>query len=172
MLNTYFKKIVRFITSKVRNSQMDPIHRQRVYNFFLSIRNDIQFSRDLEAIAHSTATSETEYYDLVVRAGATMRVNPRADDPWTLIHDTDENLVKGTLLDRIESEKRMRKERFHAMLQDKFDAMNDETFSPLIFCRKCKSSELTWEEKQTRSADEPMTLFCVCMNCSNRWVMR
>jgi len=36
-------------------------------------------------------------------------------------------------------------------------------------CRKCKSDKTTHYEKQTRSSDEPMTVFVQCINCGNRW---
>lgn len=36
-------------------------------------------------------------------------------------------------------------------------------------CSKCKSKKTTFYEMQTRSADEPMTVFVQCMNCNKRW---
>lgn len=36
-------------------------------------------------------------------------------------------------------------------------------------CRQCKSMKTTYTQLQTRSADEPMTTFVVCLNCSKRW---
>jgi len=36
-------------------------------------------------------------------------------------------------------------------------------------CRKCKSQNLNNWEKQTRSADEPMTQFFECLDCGNKW---
>ena len=36
-------------------------------------------------------------------------------------------------------------------------------------CFKCKSKKCTFYQLQTRSADEPMTTFVTCLNCSNRW---
>ena len=36
-------------------------------------------------------------------------------------------------------------------------------------CGKCKSWYTTYTQAQTRSADEPMTTFVVCLNCNNRW---
>lgn len=40
-----------------------------------------------------------------------------------------------------------------------------------IQCRKCKSNEVDTEQKQTRSADEPMTIFCKCRKCETRFIM-
>lgn len=36
-------------------------------------------------------------------------------------------------------------------------------------CSKCKQSRVAYSQAQTRSADEPMTTFCECTNCGNRW---
>jgi len=36
-------------------------------------------------------------------------------------------------------------------------------------CRRCKKSECTYYELQTRSADEPMTIFITCLNCGKEW---
>jgi len=36
-------------------------------------------------------------------------------------------------------------------------------------CNKCKSKKTTYYELQTRSADEPMTVFVNCLMCRNRW---
>lgn len=40
-----------------------------------------------------------------------------------------------------------------------------------IQCRKCKSNDVDTDQKQTRSADEPMTIFCRCRRCDTRFVM-
>mmetsp|Transcript_26316 Transcript_26316/g.44915 ORF Transcript_26316/g.44915 Transcript_26316/m.44915 type:complete len:314 (+) Transcript_26316:191-1132(+) len=39
----------------------------------------------------------------------------------------------------------------------------------LFTCGRCKSTKTTSTQKQTRSADEPMTVFVFCMNCGKRW---
>lgn len=36
-------------------------------------------------------------------------------------------------------------------------------------CTGCKQRKCTYYELQTRSADEPMTLFIHCLNCGKRW---
>jgi transcription elongation factor S-II len=36
-------------------------------------------------------------------------------------------------------------------------------------CRKCKGNQCTYYQMQTRSADEPMTVYISCCLCGNRW---
>ena len=50
------------------------------------------------------------------------------------------------------------------LYETKQEAMTDQ-----FKCRKCKSRETCYYEMQTRSADEPMTIFITCLNCGNRW---
>ena len=38
-----------------------------------------------------------------------------------------------------------------------------------FLCRKCFKRECTYYEMQTRSADEPMTIFINCLSCGNNW---
>ncbi|RWS05722.1 transcription elongation factor S-II-like protein [Dinothrombium tinctorium] len=43
------------------------------------------------------------------------------------------------------------------------------TKTDLIKCPNCKKSNCTYNQVQTRSADEPMTTFCLCNECGKRW---
>jgi transcription elongation factor S-II len=36
-------------------------------------------------------------------------------------------------------------------------------------CRRCKGTKTTHYSLQTRSSDEPMTVFVCCLTCGNRW---
>lgn len=38
-------------------------------------------------------------------------------------------------------------------------------------CGKCKRNRCSYYELQTRSADEPMTMFITCIHCGHRWKM-
>lgn len=46
----------------------------------------------------------------------------------------------------------------------KGDLLNASLFT----CGRCKSIKTTSTQKQTRSADEPMTVFVLCLNCGDR----
>jgi DNA-directed RNA polymerase subunit M/transcription elongation factor TFIIS len=44
-----------------------------------------------------------------------------------------------------------------------------EASTDMFTCRKCKSKKCTYYEMQTRSADEPSTIFVTCLNCGKNW---
>jgi transcription elongation factor S-II len=44
-----------------------------------------------------------------------------------------------------------------------------EAATDTFTCRKCKSNKCTYYLQQTRSADEPTTIFIQCIDCGNRW---
>ncbi|XP_031431827.1 transcription elongation factor A protein 3 isoform X7 [Clupea harengus] len=43
------------------------------------------------------------------------------------------------------------------------------TTTDLLQCGKCKKRNCSYNQVQTRSADEPMTTFVLCNECGNRW---
>jgi DNA-directed RNA polymerase subunit M/transcription elongation factor TFIIS len=46
---------------------------------------------------------------------------------------------------------------------------NIEASTDLFTCKKCKSKKCTYYELQTRSADEPATIFITCLDCGKNW---
>ena len=46
------------------------------------------------------------------------------------------------------------------------ESKNQEGF---FVCGRCKSNKTTYFQMQTRSADEPMTVFVSCHNCERNW---
>lgn len=53
-----------------------------------------------------------------------------------------------------------------SMASSKIEASTD-----LFTCKKCKSTRCTYYELQTRSADEPMTIFVTCLDCGKHFKM-
>lgn len=41
--------------------------------------------------------------------------------------------------------------------------------SDMFKCKKCKKARTKYYEMQTRSSDEPMTIFIRCLNCGHNW---
>lgn len=60
-----------------------------------------------------------------------------------------------------------------AILKENMDkamvAQEEKSVSTSLQCGKCGQRKVSYSQAQTRSADEPMTTFCECMNCGNRW---
>ena len=52
--------------------------------------------------------------------------------------------------------------------KNKFET-NISAATDTFTCRKCKGNQCTYYQMQTRSADEPMTVFVQCIPCGNRW---
>lgn len=52
--------------------------------------------------------------------------------------------------------------------QNKFE-VNMAAATDTFTCRKCKGKNCTYYLQQTRSADEPMTIFVQCIDCGTRW---
>ena len=46
---------------------------------------------------------------------------------------------------------------------------NIEASTDMFTCKKCKSNRCTYYELQTRSADEPTTVFVTCLDCGKHW---
>jgi DNA-directed RNA polymerase subunit M/transcription elongation factor TFIIS len=65
--------------------------------------------------------------------------------------------------------------RIHADVAKRFPTNDNVEIpeSPLLQCGKCKSRRCTFYLLQTRSADEPMTVFVTCHGdgCGRRWKM-
>ena len=47
--------------------------------------------------------------------------------------------------------------------------MAERSISDALKCGKCGQKKVSYSQAQTRSADEPMTTFCECTVCGNRW---
>lgn len=54
-------------------------------------------------------------------------------------------------------------------MNDAMVAQAERSISTSLQCGKCGQRKVTYTEAQTRSADEPMTLFCTCLNCGKSW---
>ena len=46
---------------------------------------------------------------------------------------------------------------------------NIKASTDMFTCKKCKSKKCTYYELQTRSADEPATIFVTCLDCGKNW---
>ena len=68
-----------------------------------------------------------------------------------------------------EEMKQFRQECAKEGIRDAQVAKNQGTETELFKCGKCGKRRTTYTQLQTRSADEPMTTFVLCLDCGNRW---
>jgi DNA-directed RNA polymerase subunit M/transcription elongation factor TFIIS len=70
------------------------------------------------------------------------------------------NLNESKWRDRIEHQKDIEKRHLEG---------NKSMATDQFLCSRCHKRECTYYEMQTRSADEPMTIFISCLNCGKNW---
>ncbi|XP_067927956.1 transcription elongation factor S-II-like [Watersipora subatra] len=83
---------------------------------------------------------------------------------------TPEKLVKMTPEEMASDEMKKKRDEFNkAAINDAQLAVSSGTTTDLLKCGKCGKRNCTYNQVQTRSADEPMTTFCFCNECGHRW---
>jgi len=71
-----------------------------------------------------------------------------------------------------QEEEHCRRRNKESELVRKFDKQQTSGDAECMYpCIRCKSKYVDYTERQTRSADEPMTVFLRCLNCEKRWRM-
>jgi len=83
---------------------------------------------------------------------------------------TPEKLSKMSSEEMASDDMKKMREKFEKQNMDDAQlAVNQGTRTDLLLCGKCRKRDVTYNQLQTRSSDEPMTTFCLCNNCGNRW---
>ena len=54
---------------------------------------------------------------------------------------------------------------------ERLDQIVQGCTSGALVCRRCRGDNIAIQQKQTRSADEGMTIFCKCDTCGAQWRM-
>jgi transcription elongation factor S-II len=88
------------------------------------------------------------------------QINDGSVKPHVVAFMTHQELLPEKWKDLIEVKTKRDKNKFETNISAATD-----TFT----CRKCKKNQCTYYQMQTRSADEPMTLYISCVVCGNRW---
>ena len=136
---------------------------------------DVDAAMDLEGEVARAAQQHVESYLEHMRR---MAFNIACNNELTqqpadrLVFMTDEELSAGTLVERVQKEELERMQAFSDLLREKYDnVVKAQSSESLLRCRNCGGSDITWNQKQTRSADESSTIFCCCLNpkCKKRW---
>jgi transcription elongation factor S-II len=83
---------------------------------------------------------------------------------------TPEKLINMTSAELAPESLKKELEQLHQKnLFDAQGAVEKRAVTDRFVCGKCKQREVSYYQMQTRSADEPLTTFCTCEKCGNRW---
>ena len=92
-------------------------------------------------------------------------------DPDILSTITDRDLYRNTSTGEMFEQLDNHEIRFKDMLNQKFaDVEKNSKGKGLLQCSSCKSTNVIWSQKQTRSADEGMTISARCLKCDKQWI--
>jgi len=158
--------------------------------FRLNIRGKLNIV--LENEKHSS-NLEKGIFNYALKEASNRKVVKKWDNPYFVQIYLDRlrsiylNLKNTEILEQIKSEaiqahtvafmthQEMRPDKWKELIEEKAkrDAnkfeQNIEASTDTFTCRKCKQNKCTYYQMQTRSADEPMTVYISCINCGNRW---
>lgn len=91
-----------------------------------------------------------------------------------MIKDIDNGLIKPHVI-AFMTHQELSPDRWYSLIDakskrdlNKFET-NISAATDTFTCRKCRGNKCTYYTMQTRSADEPMTIFVTCITCGNRW---
>lgn len=125
------------------------------------------------ALIERSATDEAEYLSHTRRVLFNLACNALLHDvePSRLVHMSDSELARGTLVQRIQLEEAERIAAFSELLREKYDNVLRAKKSDLMYCKKCGSDEVSFAQVQVRGADESSSIFCTCLNprCKKKW---
>ena len=95
----------------------------------------------------------------------------RSYDISMIISLDEEHLLPNGSICEFQRNRKLRRICFESLLK-KLTSDVAPDGHPLLQCRKC-NSQADFNPVQTRSADEPMTIFCTCLNpdCKSQWKM-
>jgi transcription elongation factor S-II len=160
--------------------------------FRVNIRNKL-FERIGEQNEKISINLEKAIFNYAIKEATQKKIIKKWENPYfkqlyidrlrTIIN----NLKNPDILQQLKSEEikpqtlafmthqEMNPQRWSILLQQKIkrDAskfnINIEASTDMFTCKKCKSKKCTYYELQTRSADEPATIFVTCLDCGKHW---
>lgn len=155
-------------------SGIDASRRLRSARCLYTMCDDWLMAREIEATVHAWSGTFNEYMDKMQQIVHNLEQNPGlvASYKTSIVALDDETMARGTLIEDIERESQRRRANFEAIVQEKYNMVNQGSSLSTLKCRRCGSGEVQAEQKQTRGADEAMTVFCTCSKCLLRWTMR
>lgn len=122
------------------------------------------------AIVRYCESTDTDYESKVRQLAWNVRQAPDLLQRYptsALVQLDDATLAQGTPIEQWQRAHDANMQ-YQYMLMHEEHKMGD---AGTLRCNRCHSHDVQVEQKQTRSADEGMTIFCECRKCGLRWKM-
>ena len=157
--------------------------RQKLATFFVNTNNAEKHANNLEKGIHNWTLKESNNKKVVKKWDNHFFVQIYVDHLRSVYFNlNNEKLIQQVQTGEIKAHEiafmthqEMNPEKWDELIKaksirdkNKFE-QNIEAMTDTFTCRKCKSKECTYYQLQTRSSDEPMTIFVSCVACGNRW---
>lgn len=160
---------------------MDPLYRYRYIQSIAKALNgqtdSIQYAERIDKRLMLLCHRNSEaYMDKITQLLFNLKARPHLGleySPEVLVSLDDVTLDNASPALLLRESRQMREKSAQALL-DILTSMEPRDITDSrssIRCGQCKSYDIDIETKQTRSADEPMTVFCTCRNpaCGASW---
>ncbi len=166
-------------------SNADPsIFRKNIRNYFGKLFNDEILGKNVEVSIYNYTIQESNFRQIIKKWNNpqfcdiysariksmlyNIKTNPEFKEqiqqnqitPQSLSQLTHQEMNPSIWKNKIEQKIKRDRSRF---------STNIEASTDMFQCRKCKSKKCTYYEMQTRSADEPATIFITCLDCGKNW---
>lgn len=157
--------------------------RENLIKTLNSCIHDIELSKELEKYIIEYATKEANTHKIVVRWDNASFIQLYIDRMRSIYTNLVNDKLRNNLMNKEITPKNlaymthqeMDPEHWKDLIDKKRkrDANkynnNTQASTDMFTCRKCKSKRCTYYELQTRSADEPATIFVTCLDCGKNW---
>ena len=130
---------------------------------------------EIEEKLYETIKGETPYVNRVLEIMHNLKDEKNEDFRNNIINGTikPEDLCTMDVIDMLDKNKQQEIEQQikKKVEEDRSDwqEKHGEVTEGVYKCRNCGGKKTIQHEQQTRSADEPMTIFITCLNCKNVW---
>jgi transcription elongation factor S-II len=166
---------------KISNPEL---FRDNITNHFKKMLIDeYKICKNLELAIYNYAIQEAKKKQIIKKWDNNVFINIYLQRLKTILYNIENEDIKQKIINKnltpqefvFMNHQEMRPDKWNVLIEKK-KIIDENKYTPKIeastddfTCYKCKSKKCTFYQLQTRSADEPMTTFVTCLNCSSRW---
>lgn len=166
---------------KISNPEL---FRDNMTNYFKKILiDDYKICKNLELAIYNYSIQEAKKKQIIKKWDNNVFINIYLQRLKTILYNIENKDIKQKIINKnltphefvFMNHQEMRPDKWNVLIEKK-KIIDENKYTPKIeastddfTCYKCKSKKCTFYQLQTRSADEPMTTFVTCLNCSSRW---